>query len=141
MLLRAAADGDAAAWNRIVERFATLLWSVARAHRLDTDDAADVVQNTWLRLLDHLDRIREPEALAGPDVARRPRERDRGSGCAASGQLQGCVDKPDLLALGEVHRRLDTAPRVSAPIRRGPRARTGFQYRVESERRSVAAKR
>ena len=38
MLLRAAADGDAAAWNRIVERFATLLWSVARAHRLDTDD-------------------------------------------------------------------------------------------------------
>src|SRR6476661_1498227 len=65
MLLRAAADGDAAAWNRIVERFATLLWSVARAHRLDTDDAADVVQNTWLRLLDHLDRIREPEALAG----------------------------------------------------------------------------
>lgn len=64
-LLAAAANGDGDAWNSIVERFATLLWGVARAHRLDTSDAADVVQNTWLRLLDHLDRIENPEALAG----------------------------------------------------------------------------
>ena len=64
-LLHAASNGDAAAWDRIVERFAALLWSVARAHRLEADDAADAVQNTWLKLLDHLGRIREPEALAG----------------------------------------------------------------------------
>jgi RNA polymerase sigma factor (sigma-70 family) len=61
----AAADGDPVAWNAIVERFSSLLWSVGRAHRLSAEDAADVVQNTWLRLLDHLDRIEQPEALPG----------------------------------------------------------------------------
>lgn len=64
-LLAAAANGDAAAWDAVVARFTSLLWGTARAHRLDTQDAADVVQNTWLRLLDHLDRIENPEALAG----------------------------------------------------------------------------
>jgi RNA polymerase sigma factor (sigma-70 family) len=38
---------------------------VARSHRLGQEDAADVVQNTWLRLVDHLDDLREPKALAG----------------------------------------------------------------------------
>ena len=64
-LVAAAAAGDENAWNTIVERFASLLWSVARAHRLSQEDAADVVQNTWLRLLDHLDTIKQTEALAG----------------------------------------------------------------------------
>jgi RNA polymerase sigma factor (sigma-70 family) len=64
-LLARASRGDAAAWNAIVERFASLLWAVARGHRLSNEDAADVVQNTWLKLLDHLDSITQPEALAG----------------------------------------------------------------------------
>ena len=64
-LLARASRGDAAAWNAIVERFASLLWAVARGHRLGQEDAADVVQNTWLKLLDHLDDIAQPEALAG----------------------------------------------------------------------------
>src|SRR6476661_6617874 len=64
-LLARASAGDSAAWNAIVERFTSLLWAVARGHRLGHEDAADVVQNTWLKLLDHLDRIQQPEALAG----------------------------------------------------------------------------
>jgi RNA polymerase sigma factor (sigma-70 family) len=64
-LVAAASAGDADAWNAIVVRFSSLLWGVARSHRLGQEDAADVVQNTWLRLVDHLDGIREPEALAG----------------------------------------------------------------------------
>jgi RNA polymerase sigma factor (sigma-70 family) len=32
---------------------------------LNTEDAADVVQLTWLALLENLDRIREPARLAG----------------------------------------------------------------------------
>lgn len=63
--LQAAAAGDRRGWDALVERFSSLLWSVARAHRLGAEDAADVVQTTWLRLLDHLDRIEEPERLAG----------------------------------------------------------------------------
>jgi RNA polymerase sigma factor (sigma-70 family) len=64
-LLARASRGDATAWNVVVERFASLLWAVARGHRLGQEDAADVVQNTWLKLLDHLDDIAQPEALAG----------------------------------------------------------------------------
>jgi RNA polymerase sigma factor (sigma-70 family) len=62
-LLRAAAAGDEAAWNEIVDRFSSLVWATARAHRLSRDDAADVAQTTWLRLVEHLDRIRDPDRL------------------------------------------------------------------------------
>lgn len=64
-LVKAAADGDAGAWGQLVDRFASLLWSVCRKYRLTQEDAADVVQLTWLRLLEHLDRIRDPQRLAG----------------------------------------------------------------------------
>jgi RNA polymerase sigma factor (sigma-70 family) len=64
-LVRAAAAGDQAAWDALVERFAPLLWSIARGHGLGSADAADVSQTTWLRLVEHLDRIREPDRLAG----------------------------------------------------------------------------
>jgi RNA polymerase sigma factor (sigma-70 family) len=63
ILLPRAADGDQAAWNTIVDRFSSLVWATARAHRLSRDDAADVAQTTWLRLVEHLDRIRDPERL------------------------------------------------------------------------------
>jgi RNA polymerase sigma factor (sigma-70 family) len=62
-LMGAASRGDQAAWNAIVDRFQGLVWAVARAHRLPQADAADVAQTTWLRLVEHLDRIREPERL------------------------------------------------------------------------------
>ena len=64
-LVAAASAGDAEAWNAITDRFSNLLWSVARSFRLSQDDAADVVQNTWLRLLENLGRIHQPEALPG----------------------------------------------------------------------------
>ena len=65
MLVRRASDGDQQAWNEIVDRFTNLLWSIGRAHRLDTADISDVIQTTWLRLLENLDRINDPESLPG----------------------------------------------------------------------------
>jgi RNA polymerase sigma factor (sigma-70 family) len=62
--VQAAAAGDAEAWDRLVERYSGLVWSICRARRLSTDDAADVSQLTWLRLLENLDRIRDPRRLA-----------------------------------------------------------------------------
>ena len=59
----AAAAGDGQAWDRLVDRYAGLVWSVCRAHRMSADDAADVSQLTWLRLLENLDRIRDPRRL------------------------------------------------------------------------------
>jgi RNA polymerase sigma factor (sigma-70 family) len=64
-LVRAAGEGSQQAWDEIVERFAGLVWGVARSHRLAPADAADVSQTVWLRLVEHLGRLREPEALAG----------------------------------------------------------------------------
>lgn len=64
-LLRRADGGEQAAWDALVSRYEALLWSVGRAHRLGTADAADVVQTTWLRLLENLRRIEDPERLAG----------------------------------------------------------------------------
>jgi RNA polymerase sigma factor (sigma-70 family) len=62
-LVRDAAAGDQAAWNRLVERFNGLVWAVARAHRLAGADASDVVQTTWLRLVENLDRLQDPERV------------------------------------------------------------------------------
>jgi RNA polymerase sigma factor (sigma-70 family) len=62
-LVAAAAAGDRAAWDAIVTEYAGLVWAVARSFRLSAADAADVSQVTWLRLLENLDRIRDPAAL------------------------------------------------------------------------------
>lgn len=62
-LVRRAALGDEKAWEALVDRFADLVWSVARGHGLGTADAADVSQTTWLRLAEHLRTLREPERV------------------------------------------------------------------------------
>ena len=58
-----AASGDQAAWNEIVERFGGRVWSICRAYRLAPADAADVFQQTWLRVLEHLGTVRDPARL------------------------------------------------------------------------------
>lgn len=62
-LVSAAAGGDQSAWDALVERYAGLVWAVARGFRLDAADAADVTQATWLRLVEHLGQLRDPAAL------------------------------------------------------------------------------
>ncbi|MGO8959020.1 MAG: RNA polymerase sigma factor, partial [Streptosporangiaceae bacterium] len=62
-LVRRAADGDPGAWERLFDQFSRLLWAMTRDFRLAESDAADVVQATWLRLLEHIDRIEYPERI------------------------------------------------------------------------------
>ncbi len=64
-LVRAAAEGDQSAWNEIVDRYTPLVVSVIYKHRLRPADAADVNQTLWLRLVEQIGRLREPEALPG----------------------------------------------------------------------------
>lgn len=61
--LAAAAQGDGRAWESIVAEYSSLVWSVARAHRLSSADSADVFGGTWLRLVEHLGRIRDGSRL------------------------------------------------------------------------------
>jgi RNA polymerase sigma factor (sigma-70 family) len=65
VLLKRAVAGDQRAWDALVEQHSRMLWAVARSYRLDQADAADVVQTTWLRLVEHLDRIEDPSRLVG----------------------------------------------------------------------------
>ncbi len=65
LLVAAAVDGDATAWHELVARYTSLVLSVVRRHRLQDDDAEDVVQTVWLRLVEHLGALREPAALPG----------------------------------------------------------------------------
>ncbi len=64
-LLQLAAAGDRAAWSTLVERYEGLLWGIARSHRLDESSASDVVQTTWMRLVENVQDLRNPDALAG----------------------------------------------------------------------------
>lgn len=64
-LVGAARTGDDRAWERLHARFAPLLRGIARSYRLSPSDVDDVAQTTWLRLFDHIDRLREPAAVAG----------------------------------------------------------------------------
>ena len=60
-----AQQGDASAWDALVERFLPLVCSVIARHRLRGADAEDVNQTLWLRLVEHLDTLLEPAALPG----------------------------------------------------------------------------
>lgn len=62
-LVRGAANGDRAAWERLVDQYSRLIWAMTRDFRLAESDAADVVQATWLRLLEHIDRIEYPARI------------------------------------------------------------------------------
>ena len=62
-LVRRAAEGDRQAWERLVDQYARLIWSITGDFKLVESDAADVAQTTWLRLLEHIDRIQHPDRV------------------------------------------------------------------------------
>jgi DNA-directed RNA polymerase specialized sigma24 family protein len=62
-LVRRAAAGDQQAWERVVDQYARLIWSITEEFKLVDSDAVDVAQTTWLRLLGHIDRIEDPDRV------------------------------------------------------------------------------
>jgi RNA polymerase sigma factor (sigma-70 family) len=62
-LLVWARKGDHAAWTALTRRYSGMVWAIARAHGLGEADAADVAQTTWLRLVEQIDRIRQPDRV------------------------------------------------------------------------------
>ena len=62
-LVRRAAAGDMTAWEQLVEQYARLIWSITGEYKLIESDAADVVQTTWLRLLEHIHQIHSPDRV------------------------------------------------------------------------------
>lgn len=65
-LLRVVAQARAGtneAWETLIERFGGLVAAIARRCRLSDADVGEVCQTTWLRLVENLDRIEQPERL------------------------------------------------------------------------------
>lgn len=62
-LLHKAANGDPAAWQGLVDKYGRLIWSITRDFKLLESDAADVFQTTWMRLIEHIDRIDHPDRV------------------------------------------------------------------------------
>jgi len=63
-LVAGSLDGDPTAWEELVDRFDGLVRSTVRSYRIFGADADDTAQNTWLRLVEKLDRVQQPERLA-----------------------------------------------------------------------------
>lgn len=57
--------GEMDRMDELVELLTPLLWHTARAQGLEHEIARDVVQTTWLRLVEHADRIKDPQAVLG----------------------------------------------------------------------------
>lgn len=62
-MVAAAAAGDAPAWTELVDRFGTMVMAVARSCRLNDADVAEVHQVVWLRLLENIGRIEQPDRI------------------------------------------------------------------------------
>lgn len=55
--------GDRHRLSELVDLLTPLLWHTVRAQRVGYDQAEDVVQTTWMRLVRHADTIQDPRAV------------------------------------------------------------------------------
>lgn len=62
-LVHACRNGQRWAWNALVERYQRLVYAIPLRAGLTPDEAADVFQVVFLRLVEQLDALREPQAL------------------------------------------------------------------------------
>jgi RNA polymerase sigma factor (sigma-70 family) len=64
LVVKEAATGNQVAWEQLVARFSPMVASIARTYRLNRSDTEDVCQTVWLRLVEGIAVIRDPERIA-----------------------------------------------------------------------------
>jgi RNA polymerase sigma factor (sigma-70 family) len=103
-LVETAAVGDRQAWNDLVQRYVALLWAIALRHGLNESDAGDVVQTTWLRLIEHIGELRDPGRI--------------GSWLATTAQREAlrCIAKSRRLVLSDDGAPFDGPDRLLPPV-------------------------
>ncbi|MBV9142010.1 MAG: sigma-70 family RNA polymerase sigma factor [Pseudonocardiales bacterium] len=119
-LFRAADERQPLAWEELIRRYSRLVRSTVAAFRLQPADAEDAVQNTWLRVMERRDTIRDPECLGAWLATTANREclalirrgRREVPDELAGEQLVALEDGPDVAFLAsEVYQAVDDAVR------------------------------
>lgn len=64
-LVSRAGQGDSRAWEELVARFGGMIAATGRRYRLSPADVAELQQTTWLRLVENIHRIEQPERVGG----------------------------------------------------------------------------
>jgi RNA polymerase sigma factor (sigma-70 family) len=64
-LVQKAKEGEQGAWEELVSRFSGMIAATGRRYRLSPADVAELQQTTWLRLVENLHRIEQPERVGG----------------------------------------------------------------------------
>ncbi len=113
-------EGEQAAWGVLVERFSRYVYAIAiQGFRLSEPEAEDVFQEVFARTFEHLDRLRDDEAIRpwiGQLTRRlavdRLRDRER---AAPDGNLEPPASDGE-----ELFARLDEAMEVRAALERLP---------------------
>jgi len=62
-LIRRCREGDAKAWSQVLSKYERLVFSVPLNYGLTREDAADISQQTFIALVDNLDRLRADSRL------------------------------------------------------------------------------
>jgi RNA polymerase sigma factor (sigma-70 family) len=88
--------GDESAWRELSDQYEPLLRWLARQHGLSAEDAADVIQLTWLRCLEHIDQLAHKDRLGSwlATICRRECIR-----LATSGRREVPLTEPDMAPL------------------------------------------
>lgn len=108
--------GDADAWNELVERFSRYVYAICvQGFRLNHNDAEDVFQDVFARAYEHLDRLRNDEAVR-PWIAQLTRRLC--IDCLREGRREGPADLEELeqAEVDETLGKLDEALTVRAGL-------------------------
>lgn len=62
-LILACRRGDGEAWAALIARYQKLIYTIPRRAGLDDDQCADIFQQTFQTLVEHLDRLDQPERV------------------------------------------------------------------------------
>ncbi len=62
-LIAACRQGESEAWVMLVNRYQRLIYTIPRRAGLDEEQAADVFQRTFTRLLENINNIRQPASI------------------------------------------------------------------------------
>jgi RNA polymerase sigma factor (sigma-70 family) len=62
-LVHGARQRDPIAWKQLVDRYDGMIRDICRAYRLSGGELEDLRQTVWMRAVEHLDRLRDPQQI------------------------------------------------------------------------------